>query len=118
MKVLKAAVALIGLAGLVAAGIYLGLVYIDNERLLAAANANKSGNLFANPMPHIWLIAGLGAAGGLLLGLGLGLPTRTSGQVRRDALDEVNEARSASIGTRAAERTAIPEGPDGAAPRA
>ena len=84
MKVLKAILALVGLVGLVAAGIYLGLVYIDNERLLAAANANKSGNLFPSPMTHIYISAGLGVVGGLLLGVGAALPLRTAGQLRRE----------------------------------
>ena len=56
-------------------------------------------------------------AGGLLLGLGLGLPTRTQGQVRRSTLDEVNSGRSAAIANKAAERGALPEGPaDGTHP--
>lgn len=107
MKFLKLLLALVGIVGLVAAGIYLGFVFVDNERLLAAANANKSGNLFNNPMNNIFIASGLGAAGGLLLGLGIGLPGRTSGAVRRDALDEANSARSTAIANRAAERASI-----------
>ena len=112
MKILKAALAVAGLIGLVAAGFYLGFIWVDTERLLAAANANKSGNLFPSPMNNFYIAAGLGAAGGLLLGLGLGLPARTASAVRREALDEVAAARTSAIGTRAAERTALPEGPD------
>lgn len=94
MKVFKAILALIGLGGLIAAGAYLGLVWVDNERLLAAANANKSGNLFPSPMTNIFIASGLGAIGGLLLGIGVGMPLRTAGQVRREL-----EAERAAIST-------------------
>ncbi|MFP5417120.1 MAG: hypothetical protein ACLGHZ_09685 [Actinomycetes bacterium] len=115
MKILKAILAVLGVVGLVAAGIYLGFVWVDNERLLAAANANKSGNLFPSPMTNIYLAAALGSAGGLLLGLGIGLPMRTPGSVRRAALDEANRSRTNAIAAKAAGAGAGGSGGPGAA---
>lgn len=101
MKVLKAVLALVGIIGLVGAGVFLFLNYVDTRSLLAAANANKSGNLFADPMPRVYLTAGIAALGGLMLGMGLGLPPRTAAAVERDTLARVNERRSDAIAARA-----------------
>ena len=46
MKIVKTVLLIAAVAALVAGGVYLSLVFLDNARLLAAANANKSGNLF------------------------------------------------------------------------
>ena len=126
MKVLKAVLALVGIVGLIGAAVFLFLNFVDTRSLLAAANANKSGNLFGDPMPRMFLSVGVGALGVLLLGLGLGLPPRTAAAVERDTLDAVNDRRSDSIASRALgdpDRTATappadrPGGTDAAAPR-
>ena len=69
----------------------------------------KSGNLFNDPMHNIFLVSGLALAGGLLLGLGIGLPVQTRGAVRRDALDEVNAQRRSAIAKGAAQHASLPE---------
>lgn len=101
MKVLKAALGLAGIIGLIVAGVFLFLTYVDTRSLLAAANADKSGNLFPDPMARIYLTAVIGAVGGLLLGLAMGLPPRTAGAIERDTLDAVNQARSEEIARKA-----------------
>jgi len=98
MKIVKALLAVVGLIGLVAAGMFVFLNWVDAGRLLAAANSNKSGNLFPDLMPRVYLSAGLAAAGGLLVGLGIGLPVRTAGQVRRLALEEAVAQKAVEAG--------------------
>lgn len=101
MKPLKITLSVLGLVALVAAGFYLTFVWVDTGRLLAAANANKSANLLPSPMVNTYIMAGLCAGGGLLLGLGIGVPIRTRAQVRRDALDQAAQKRNDEIGSRA-----------------
>lgn len=108
MKIVKIVLSIVGVAALVAGGVYLSLVFLDNARLLAAANANKSGNLFNDPMQNIFLVAGLALLGGLALGIGLAMPTMTRGAIRRDALDEVNSQRRSAIAKGAAEHASLP----------
>ena len=55
------------------------------------------------------VVSGLALAGGLLLGLGIGLPVQTRGAVRRDALDEVNAQRRSAIAKGAAQHASLPE---------
>lgn len=102
MKFLKILLLLVGLAGIVAGALFLGMNWVDLGKLLAAANTNKSGNLFPDPMPRIYLTSGLLAAGGFLLGLGLGLPKLTAGQIRNAALDTAAAQRQAEIRSRVA----------------
>lgn len=101
MKPLKITLSVLGLVALVAGGIYLSFVWVTTGQLLAAANANKSANLLPSPMTNVFITAALAAGGGLLLGLGLGMPIRTRGQVRKAALDEAAQKRTDEIGSRA-----------------
>ena len=110
MKIVKIVLSIVGVAALVAGGVYLSLVYLDNARLLAAANANKSGNLFNDPMQNIFLVAGLALLGGLALGIGLAMPSMTKGAVRREVLDGVNDQRRSSIAKGAAQHASLPDG--------
>ena len=115
MKIVKIVLSIVGVAALVAGGVYLSLVYLDNARLLAAANANKSGNLFNDPMQNIFLVAGLALLGGLALGIGLAMPSMTKGAVRREVLDGVNDQRRSAIAKGAAQHASLPE--DGTDPQ-
>lgn len=108
MKIVKSIVAVAGVGALVAGGVYLWMVYLDNARLLAAANASKSGNLFNDPMQNIFLVAGLALAGGLALGVGLAMPMMTRAAVRRQVLDGVNDQRRTAIAKGAAQRASLP----------
>lgn len=102
MKFMKIVLAFIGVAGLVAAGILLALNSVDLLRLTDVANANNSQSPFANPFERVALTSGLAAAGGLLLGLGLGMPGKTRGQIRNEALDSAAAKRQSEIQNRAA----------------
>lgn len=104
MKPLKLTLSVLGLIALVAGGIYLSFVWVSTGQLLAAANANKSANLLPSPMTNIFITAALAAGGGLLLGLGIGMPIRTRGQVRRAALDQAAQKRTDEIGSRASDK--------------
>lgn len=104
MKILKVLLALLGIVGLVVAVVLLGTSFVQLNSMTSVANSNRSNpdSWFPNPFNQTALEVALGAAGGLLLGLGLGLPKKTSGQVRRDALDDVATQRQSSIAQRAA----------------
>ncbi len=97
MKILKLLFAVVGLVGLVAAGVYLFRLYMDLQLIMGAANTGRSANVLASPMPVIGLVAGLAGVGGLLLGLAIGLPGRTAGAIRKQALQDASDIREASI---------------------
>lgn len=105
MKILKILLALLGLAGLIAGGIYLAQVLFDMQNIMGAANAGRSQQM-ASPMNKIYITTGLGALGGLLLGLGLGMPSRLAGGIRKEALQTAAAKRETEIKNRAAARPA------------
>ena len=115
MKPLKWMPTLLGLAAVAGAGVWLFRFGWDMQEIIGAAQRYDSARVIANPVTTTAMIAGVSLGAGLLLGLGLGQPGRTSGQIRRSALDEVNAGRSKSIADKAAERTALPEGPEATA---
>lgn len=112
MKFLKVLLALVGIAGVIWAAIMLGQFALDSRELIGAAQRYDSAKAIKDPFATTATLTGLGAAAGLLLGLAIGLPGRTRGQIRKATLDEVNADRNAAIATKAAERTALPEGPE------
>lgn len=109
MKALKWILGVVGLIGIIAAIAWIVVFAFDMQEIIGAAQRYDSARTIANPSITTSMIAGLAALAGLLLGLGLGLPSRTSGQIRRDALDEANAARSEAIGRRAADHATIDE---------
>lgn len=118
MKPIKWLLMLLGVAAVAGAGVWLFRFGWDMQEIIGAAQRYDSARVIANPVTTTTMIAGVALGAGLLLGLGLGLPTRTPGQIRRATLDEVNSGRSAVIANKAAERSALPEGPEGTEGRA
>ncbi|WP_300081007.1 hypothetical protein [Propioniciclava sp.] len=114
MKILKVLFAGVAVAGVVYAGVLLAQFALDARELVGAA-ARYTDRSIPDPFQSTSFIAGIAAAAGLALGLAIGLPGRTAGQVRRATLDEANARRTNEIGNRAvaAERTAIdPDRPE------
>lgn len=101
MKPIKWILGLLGLAAVAGAGVWLFRFGWDMQEIIGAAQRYDSARVIANPVTTTAMIAGISLAAGLLLGLGLGLPSRTSGQIRKRTLDEVNAGRSAAIATKA-----------------
>lgn len=97
MRILKLVAIVLGIVGLIVAGVYLGRIFLDLQTIMGAANTGRSANVLSSPMATVGLVAGLSALGGLLLGIGLGLPMRTPGAVRRQALQDASDVREASI---------------------
>lgn len=97
MKFLKGLLVVLGVAAL-GFGVYV-LVRLswDMNKIMGAANAAKTIDNLSNPMPRIWIASGVAAVAGLLLGLGLGLPRRTAGSVRKETLRGAASDREAAI---------------------
>ena len=112
MKFLKVLLALLGIAAVIGAAVLLGQFALDSRELIGAAQRYDGAKVIRDPFVTTSMLTALGAGAGLLLGLAAGLPSRTRGQIRKETLDEVNAGRNAAIGTKAAGRTAIPEGPE------
>lgn len=97
MKPLRMTLGILG-AALAGFGIYFMLkLSWDMNKIMGAANAAKTIDNLSNPMPRIWIAAGLGLGVGLLFGLAIGLPGRTARNVRRDTLRESADQREAAI---------------------
>lgn len=94
MKFLKWLFLLLGLAGLITGGVLLANVWIDLGRLWAAVRGYNTG--VGDPTKKIMMTVGLGTLGGLLLGIGLGLPGRTSRSVRNQYKNDL-EARGVVV---------------------
>ena len=86
----------------VAGIIMLAKNWIDINRLLAVANANRSAGYF-DPMRQVLIMAGLSTLGAFLLGLGLAMPKQTAGRIREQALIAADRKREAEIASRVAE---------------
>lgn len=110
MKILKWVLAIIGVAGLIAAIVLLGKFALDARELIGAAQRYDSARSIQDPFVTTALIAGISAAGGLLLGVGLGMPSRTAGSIRNAALDDAAARREAEIRGRAAGPDQITQG--------
>lgn len=100
MKILKWLLAVLGVAGVIGAGVYTYLGWFELQKLVAVAESMRSAPQ-VNPQQEILLAIGLALLGGLLLGLGLGIPRRSSGQIRKETLQAVNTGREAEIRQRA-----------------
>lgn len=125
MKFFKWVFGVLGLVGVIGGIIFTSYIGISDVRaLMAAANSNKSNNMFGDPMPRFWMAAGALGLGGLLLGLGLGMPSKTSRGYKHEALTQQATRREAEIANRAAStpqsfaatpvKEATPEAPVGA----
>ncbi len=105
MKFLKTILSIIGIVALIVAAFLLFQQFIALNTLAAAANSQNSANppRYPNPFPSIAMVVGLAAAAGLVLGVALGLPSRTAHAIREETLDSAAAARQAQIRTRANE---------------
>lgn len=101
MKVIKATLALLGIAGIVAVVVLLGKFWLDSKTLLGAAQRYDSGSNYLDPMVSASIITGVTAVSFFLLGLGLGLPKQTAGRIRNKALDDASARRQSEIASRA-----------------
>lgn len=106
MKALKWVLIVVG-AVCLGFGLYMVIrLSMDMRTVMDAANAARGANAFADLRPTLWIVAGIALAAGALLGLGVGLPRRTSGSVRRDALEGAAAHREEAIRENALRRGA------------
>lgn len=99
MKILKGLLGVIALTGLIISIVFIVRTWDIVRGLWFAANANRSQE-FANPLQQIYVTIALAAGTGLVLGLAIGLPTRTKNAVRRQALQDASDLREATIRAR------------------
>lgn len=92
MKVLKILLLALGVIGLIVAGWLLFMtVMVDIKVLWEIATRYSTSTGLKDPRQTSLMIAGLAAAGGLFIGVGLGLPMRLGPSDEK--LDELVEAR-------------------------
>lgn len=104
MKVLKNVFLVLGLFAVVAGVVLLFLTYADVNRIYGVAIANPGQATYADPFPRVLLTVGVSLLGGLLLGLGIGLPRRTGGSVRAEAIDTYKRTSAAAPADLSADR--------------
>lgn len=98
MKFLKWILVLLGLAALIAAGVLYYMNWLDLREIRGALRTYNSPdlNIPTKGIGYSMLASGLG---GLLLGWGIGLPTRTGRGIRNQYRDDL-EARGVQVETR------------------
>lgn len=96
MKIVKVLLAVLGVVGLGVGGYFLFQAWLEVRNLWAIANSMRS-TTSVNPTPTVMLAAALGAVGGLVLGVALGLPSRTRAAIRHEALQDASDVREAAI---------------------
>jgi len=113
MKVLKNAFLVIGLLVVIGAGVMAGVVagiYLPVLVRVARANAIGQAPLID---PTSWVLIGTaaGVVGGLLVGLGIGMPRRTANAVRHETIEELHRQTTADAAVAAAAVTEPAEEP-------
>lgn len=103
MKILKGLLVLLGLAGVIGAGIYTYVGWFQLQKLVAVAESMRSAPQ-VNPQQELMLALGLALLGGLVLGIGLGMPRRSQGKIRKETLQAVATGREQEIRGRATGR--------------
>ncbi|HHV22566.1 MAG TPA: hypothetical protein GXZ30_13700 [Propionibacterium sp.] len=96
MKILKGLFLVVGLVVLAVGGYFLFDAWLEVRNIWAIANSMRS-TTSTNPVPTVLIAAGVAAAGGLLLGIGIGFPSRSQRSVRRQALQDASDMREAAI---------------------
>lgn len=97
MKVAKWVLVVLG-AVCLGIGLYMVIrLSMDMRTIMGAANASKSVDVLQNPMRTIWIVGAVALVAGALLGLGIGLPQRTLGSVRRETLESAAAQRESAI---------------------
>lgn len=96
MKILKVLLLVAGVIGLAIGGYYLFQAWLEVRNIWAIANSMRN-TTSVNPQPFVVTAALVGALGGLLLGIGIGLPLHTRGSVRRQALQDASDVRETAI---------------------
>lgn len=113
MKILKILCLVLGVITLGVGGYFLFNAWLEVRNIWAIANSMRS-TTSVNPVPGVLIAAGVGALGGLVLGIGIGMPTRTKGAVRRQALQDASDMREAAIRQRVGGAEAVAGGKDDA----
>lgn len=95
MKVLKNLFLVVGLLAVAGAVAILVKNAWDLRVLYEVAMANKSQPSVVNPTNLVLIGAAVGLIGGVLLGLGIGMPRRTASAVRHDTIEELHRQTTA-----------------------
>ena len=111
MKVLKNVFLVVGLLAIAGAVAMLVKNAWDLRVLYEVAMANKSQPSIVNPTNLVLIGAGVGVLGGVLLGLGIGMPRRTANAVRHETIEELHRQTTADAAVAAAAVTEPAEEP-------
>lgn len=96
MKILKGLLLVVGLVVLAVGGYFLFDAWLEVRNIWAIANSMRS-TTSTNPVPTVLIAAAVAALGGLILGIGIGFPTRSQRSIRRQALQDASDMREAAI---------------------
>ena len=102
MKVLKSVFLVVGLLAIAGAAAMLVKNAWDLRILYEVAMANKSQPSVVNPTNLVLIGAGVGVIGGVLLGLGIGMPRRTANAVRHQTIEDLHRQTTADAAVAAA----------------
>lgn len=116
MKVVKITLAALGLIALTVAGAMLFMaVMVDIKVVWEIATRYSTSTTLKDPRQSVAIISGLAAVAGLLLGLGIGLPSRLPASAKKfDELVEqrVSERLASATQHSEPEATEVPEAPN------
>ncbi|AXE39434.1 hypothetical protein JS278_02282 [Acidipropionibacterium virtanenii] len=114
MKAVKWVLVVVG-AVCLGIGLYMVVrLSMDMRTIMGAANAGKSVDVLQNPMKTVWIVGAVALIAGVLLGLGIGLPRRTIGSVRRRTLEGAAAQRENAIRENALRRSGRAQVDEGA----
>ena len=88
-----------------------GLLAVAGAVAILAKNAWDLRILYEIPTNLVLIGAGVGLLGGILLGLGIGLPRRTASAIRHDTIEELHRQTTADASVAAAAVTEPAEEP-------
>jgi len=113
MKVLKNLFLVLGLLVVIGAAVTAGIVIgIYLPVLVRVARENNSGQVpLTDPTVWVFIATAAGIVGGLLVGLGIGLPRRTANALRNETIEVLHRQATADAAVAAAERPVVVQAP-------
>jgi hypothetical protein len=112
MKVLKNLFLVLGLLVVIGAAVTAGIVMgIYLPVLVRLARESNVGQVLTDPTMWVLIATAAGIVGGLLVGLGIGLPRRTANALRNETIEVLHRQTTADAAVAAAEHPVVVQAP-------